>query len=211
MTFETVTALGRDWRWLASDRECRKVVFGWAVDVDIAVMHCKQRRTAIQAGGNMGVWPWLLAQTFGHVITAEPEPECFECLSTNVTQANVTKLRAAFGSESGSVTINYETGNLGAQWAAPSSFADGVSPMIRIDDLGVTDCDLIYLDIEGGEPSALVGAMDTIRATRPVVVVEDKGLSKRFGYEKGDCEIMLADFGYVVVERPHRDVVMVCA
>lgn len=204
----TVQGLGRDWLWPASDVECRKVVFGWSTDLDVAVTSCRQRRTAIQAGGNMGVWPWLLATKFARVITAEPEPECFACLDANVTDANVEKMQAAFGAVPGMVEINYMAGNLGAQWAMLDP--RGVSPQIRIDDLGVTDCDLIYLDIEGGEMPALIGAQDTIAASKPVIVVEDKGLSERYGYAKGEAEHMLARHGYRVVARPHRDVVLVC-
>jgi hypothetical protein len=43
-----------------------------------------------------------------------------------------------------------------------------------------------------------------------VVVVEDKGLSSRFGVDMGDAEKWLQKFGYRVVDRPHRDVVLVC-
>ena len=57
----TVTGLGRTWVWPDDDRECIKVVFDWISDLGRAMHFCKQRRTAIQAGGNMGVWPWWLA------------------------------------------------------------------------------------------------------------------------------------------------------
>lgn len=211
MTQVTVQALGRAWLWPASDVDCRRVVFDWAVDLDIAIAHCRQRRTAIQAGGNMGVWPWLLSSKFDRVITAEPEPECFRCLDANVTAPNVEKLHAAFGAEPAMVRMEYLPANMGAQWAVPALEGEVCAPQYLIDDLKVTDCDLIYLDIEGGELPALLGAIETIKASRPVIVVEDKGLSTRYGYAKGDCEVLLAELGYRVVARPHRDVVLVAA
>lgn len=205
-----INGLGRSWKWPDSDQMCRAVVFDWAKDINVAIKHCRQRRTAIQAGGNMGVWPWLLAQQFDMVVTAEPEPECFQCLTENVSDARVIKIEAAFGEVGGSCNIEFDRHgkkNMGAQYMV----AGDNCKVITIDSLGVDDCDLIYLDIEGAEMSALRGAVNTIALCKPVIVVEDKGLSDKFGTKKGDIERWLADaYGYKVVARPHRDVVMTC-
>lgn len=201
-----IQGLGREWEWPDSDVKCRAVVFDWAKDLEVAYRHCKGFRTVIQAGGNMGVWPWLLAKRFDRVITAEPEPECLGCLQRNVTSPKVEIHGVGFGAHHDFASIEYEAGNLGAQYIRYG----GDIPVIPIDDLGVTDCDLIYLDIEGAEVDALRGASATIRASKPVVVVEDKGLSTRFGYPRGHVERMLARVGCRVVARPHRDVVLVC-
>ena len=203
-----IEALGREWGWPDSDFECRRVVFDWARDLGLVYPYCRSFRTAIQAGGNMGVWPWLLAKKFVRVITAEPEPECLRYLRENVPQRNVEILSVALGSAPSRCSIQYEMGNLGAQFVVPGTDFE----VVTVDSLGVADCDLIYLDIEGAEMDALRGAVETIRKSWPVVVVEDKKLSERFGYQKGDIEKWLAkDFGYRVAARPHRDVVLVHA
>lgn len=201
-----VKALGREWQWPDSDVKCRAVVFDWAKDLQVVYPHCRGFRTVIQAGGNMGVWPWLLAKKFARVVTAEPEPECLTYLRENVTEPNVEIHGVCFGAHRDRADIVYEPGNLGAQYIRYG----GSIPVIPIDELDVKDCDLIYLDIEGAEVDALRGALGTIQASKPVIVVEDKGLSTRFGYPKGHVEKMLAPLGYRVVARPHRDVVLVC-
>ena len=86
---------------------------------------------------------------------------------------------------------------------------DGPIPVMRIDDLGLTACDLICLDVEGYELMALAGAIDTIRRYRPVVMVEDKGCSRRYGVEEGAVESWLVGaFEYRLAERVNRDVVL---
>lgn len=201
-----IREMGRDWQWPDSDVKCRAVVFDEVADLRVVYPHCRSFRTVIQAGGNMGVWPWVLARKFARVITAEPEPSCLECLRKNVDLPNVEIHGAGFGSHRDTARIVYGKNNLGAQYISYS----GPIPVIPIDDLNVTDCDLLCLDIEGAEVDALRGASATIRASKPVVVIESKGLEPRFGYPKGHAEKMLLALGYRVVARPHRDVVLVC-
>ena len=101
-----------------------------------------------------------------------------------------------------------ERANCGAYFVA----GDGPIPMLRIDDLGLQSCGLICLDIEGYEMKALRGAQATIRRCRPAVVIEDKGLSKKYGGRRGECEKWLgSEFGYVAAERVRRDVILVHA
>jgi FkbM family methyltransferase len=203
-----VAAEGRTWEWPDADVECRAVVFGEYVSLKRAYPFLKGSRTAIQAGGNMGAFPWKMAQKFAAVITAEPDPECFRCLDINVKERNVTKLNVAFGEQPGKVSMAYPSANnLGAQFVVPGGEIDAIT----IDSIGVLDCDLIYLDVEGAELSALKGAMATIALSKPLIVVEDKGLSSRFGTNKGDIGKWLDfNFGYRPVGASKRDVIYAC-
>lgn len=186
------------------------MVFDWAADLAVAYRHCKQFRVAVQAGGNMGVWPWLMAKQFHYVATFEPDPRCFEMLQENLRGVpNISAYNSALWHTPGVCAIkDLHANNLGAQHIVPNT---GVVPMETIDSYEFGNCDLIYLDIEGAELGALMGATQTIEACKPTIVVEDKGLSDKFGSKKGDIEKWLADFGYVVAARVHRDVVLVCA
>lgn len=211
----TVSGLGRTWKWPESDTECVKVIFDWMSDLTRTERFCKQKRTAIQAGGNMGVWPWVLSASFDHVVTAEPDRECFDLLQENLAGvSNVDAYNAALYDAPGFCRLEVETKNRGAQFIVPSKTPDfGASniPCVTIDSFCVDDCDLIYLDIEGAELKALHGARETILKSKPVIALEDKGLSTRFGTSKYTAEKWLeVEFGYKVVGRFHNDVVLTC-
>lgn len=213
--------LGREWQWPDADRECRAVVFDWSADLNAtyeALDHCERDnaeavegpcyRSCVQAGGNMGVWPWLLSKNFLNVYTFEPDPICFKYLCRNVPEHHVHKFQAALGNKRGQVALDYVDYNLGAQYIATQR--PGTIPVLRIDDLSLTDCDLIYLDIEGFELNALYGGYNTIKNCLPVIVVEDKGLSDKYGSPQGQIERWLwHEFKYEVHRRVHRDVILV--
>lgn len=209
-----IQGLGRDWSWPDNDTKCMKVVFDSTVDLVKATKHCKQKRTAVQAGGNMGVWPWVLSQQFAHVVTFEPDAECYALMQTNLLdRENIDSYCAGLWHKRGLCKMDFNeherSDNRGAQFVVESD--EGVY-LGRLDSLGLTDCDLIYLDIEGAEMNALVGASETIGRCKPLIAVEDKHLGERYGFHKGDIELMLAkEFGYVVVDRPNRDVILTCA
>jgi len=215
MNERVVEGLGRKWVWPMSDRECIKVIFDWLPDMKRAYELCRQRRTVIQAGGNMGVWPWELSKVFGRVVTAEPDPDCFAMLLQNLSGVdNIEAHNVALLEHPGFCRIYLELANRGAQYVQPLKLHEAMIDTVEaatIDSFGVQDCDLIYLDIEGAELSALKGARETILRTKPVIAIEDKNLSTRFGTSKYDAEKWLEnEFGYKVVRRPHNDVVLVC-
>lgn len=210
-----VEGLGRSWFWPSEDTECVKVIFDWISDLDRTIALCPKRRTAIIAGGNMGVWPWRAAQSFERVITAEPDAECFTLMDENLAETrNVRAYRAALLDVAGYCSIHVEPRNRGAQYVEPLKRCTDPAAIfaITIDSLAATDCDLIYLDIEGAELKALQGARETIARDRPVIALEDKDLSRRFATGKYDAEKWLErEFGYRVVKRFHNDVILTCA
>lgn len=194
--------------WPADDRDCAAVVFDTVRDMDAALKHCRARDLVVQAGGNCGVWPLWLAERFNRVITFEPDPANFRALVVNtMAHPNITTIPAALGPRSGEwVDLDRIPGNGGAHQVKPGN----VAPMLAIDDLNVPGLDLLYLDIEGSEPDAILGAWETIAAFSPVIAIEDKGLSERYGWAKGQIvQNLKVSLGYEVVARPNRDVVMV--
>lgn len=191
--------------WPATDVECAAVIWKSLDDLDGVLSLCPGRTLAVQAGGNCGVWARHLAALFGRVVTFEPDPLNFACLVMNTVQMPVTAYPAALGEGHGWCDLERKTNNAGAHQVTEGS----LFPVMALDVLRLPACDLLYLDIEGSEPAALRGAMETIRAYRPVIAFEEKGLSERLGDPLGAAEDLLMEEGYQVVARPGRDVVMV--
>lgn len=204
--------LERGMLWPAEDRACAAVVFDTTSDLQHALKHVRNWHCAVQAGGNMGVWALALATHFEQVLTFEADRRNYRALSWNVAhEPSILAFPFALDMRTGEWCATElpprEVGNAGAIRISQGE----TTPTMALDSLNLFQCDLIYLDIEGYEMRALVGATETIKAHRPVVAFEDKGLSDHYGVKKGDAERYLASLGYVVASRPHRDVVMVPA
>lgn len=175
-------------------------------------------RTCIQAGAACGIWPYRLSLMFDRVITCEPLDENFECATLNLASRDNVKLAQGVlgsGQEGGMVGMKQhpnERNNAGSQ-QVELDFNEEVStyPVFTIDGLVDDDdaVDFIALDLEGYELQALKGAAEILESDHPVVMVEDKGLSTKFGVRKGAVVDYLRNFGYSVAETIKRDVILV--
>jgi len=193
------------WTVPDADELCMPAILAEVSDLGVSLNLCKQFRTAIQAGGNVGVYPMALAQKFKRVYTVEPDAANYDALAINtVRQPRVVIRRAAFGKSYGKAAIDQRCpNNIGAHQIQPGDEFE----VIKIDSLGVTDCDLLQLDIEGSEHEALLGAIATIEASWPVITLEMNGLSARYGYTDADTINLLAGMGYKIADRVNRDVI----
>jgi FkbM family methyltransferase len=185
------------------------------LDTDVFPL-VKHKRVAVQAGGAMGMWAKRMAQVFDVVYTFEPTPQSFYCLNFNCPEENIVAFNAALGEKAGMVNMAFpehkkrsKTGK--DNYGGFRCFPGGHIPTMRLDDLELPGCDLLMLDLEGYELFALKGAIKTINDHHPVIVMEDKGCSRVFGYQKGDVEKYLrAEAGYRTLKRFHGDRDVVC-
>lgn len=169
--------------------------------LEFALAACRQHRTAVQAGGNIGAWPRRMADVFDRVYTFEPDPISRACLARNVG-SNVVVSSAALGVGEGVCAIQRES--LGSHRVIDG---DAVCVM-TVDALHLTDVDLLQLDVEGYEWHALMGAAATILRCRPLIQVELRGFTERYGHTDQDVRAFLATMGYAAVsEQPGHDVV----
>ena len=194
-------------RFPPRDIDCRAVVPFQIGDVKHALKHVIDFDICIQAGGNVGYWPLYLSDIFKKVYTFEPDQQNYDCFLENVDVPNVFIEQKALGHIDGvRGSLDGDLRNCGAYQIVE----DGDDfEMTTVDALSLPSCGFLCLDIEGYELHALVGARDTIVEFSPVIMLEDKGLSDRYGSKKGDVEIYLEQFGYEVVHRIHRDVILV--
>lgn len=172
--------------WPGGAEEYGKRYVRRAQHLDKAIKMCPKRRSVVQAGGHVGVWPKYLANHFMSVYTFEPEYMNFTALNRNVPERHVFKMQAALGYERERVNLVIHPANIGGHHIK----GDGFIPQIRIDDLGLKDCDLIVLDIEGSELDAIRGAEKTINLSHPVLHLELKGHIEK--YKRGSTEDLVA-------------------
>lgn len=167
--------------------------------------HIKKFDVCVQAGGNCGLFPSKLARFFGAVYTAEPDYENFLCLALNCPAPNVYAFRAGFGKTPGTIGLHKLPENAGGHWIE----GDGDIPIIPIDSLNLPACDLLQLDIEGGEFNALLGAEKTIDKYRPTLIIEWKGHVIRYGQTNKEMGDWIKAKGYRYEELVLRDRVWV--
>jgi len=187
------------WWWPTTDQRCWEYMLAHP-DVPEKIsqfLNDRPRRVVVQAGGNCGYYPKQYAKLFDQVYTFEPDWLNFYCLNLNVPEHNVVKIQGCVGHQHQTVGLKIKEINRGKNFVAGS----GTYPVFCIDDLALSVCDLIQLDIEGYEYYALLGAKTTIEQHRPLIAVEvwDK-LTDRFeGNINQQLETFLSSLGYTCV------------
>lgn len=172
-----------------------------AKSLEWALAHCAQHRVAVQAGGNIGVWPRRLAELFQRVITFEPDDEYRSCLERNVPK-HVEVHMEALGDYFGKCAIKHR--GLGS-----SRVVDGLKvDVVPIDSFNLSDVDLIQLDVEGYEWHALMGAEWTVKHNRPLIQLELRDFTQKYGHSTQDVREILTRWEYVEVsQQPGSDFV----
>jgi FkbM family methyltransferase len=162
----------RDWWKISGDQAFESILEGYSSYEYVWQKLVKNQKVVVQAGGYCGVFPRLLSQVFDSVYTFEPDPLNFYCLTRNCQTDNVIKTQGALGNTYGLLSVvRTNTHNRGMNVMRQTETSS--IPTYRIDDLGLTACDLIALDTEGFEYEVLKGASATIDWYKPVITVED--------------------------------------
>lgn len=148
---------------------------------------------AIDGGAHLGGWTRIMAAHFAQVVAFEPSA-AFEQLRENCADLpNVQLMRAALMARHGKAACTSKPGRAitGLRFAPD---AHGEVPALAIDDLGLTSCGLLKLDVEGCEWLALNGARQTIARCRPFIMCEMAGFKHDYRAER-----LLRRMGYRLV------------
>lgn len=156
---------------------------------DVGLSYCRRHRTAVQAGGNIGLWPRRYAEQFARVLTFEPDAISRACLERNVP-GHVVVSGEALGAAAGRCAVEHRS--LGSHRVVDG---DDVA-MTTVDTLALDDVDLLQFDLEGYEGQALLGASQTIERCHPVIQVELRGFADRFGQSVASIREWLRAHGY---------------
>jgi FkbM family methyltransferase len=197
------------------DHVQRQIYFLGTYEPIEAYLFChliKPGMTIVDAGSNIGQYSLLASTSVGEtgsVHSFEPIPAIFSQLSENVKSnrlSNVYLNQAGLWHSSMSIQLSLApemAQNCGAYSIGSSNDVTAVDAIaIALDEYveqhQVKQVDLIKMDIEGAEYSALLGMQKTILRDRPVFLME----INRSALEKLDCNperlwrLLVESFGY---------------
>ncbi|HEX8030279.1 MAG TPA: FkbM family methyltransferase [Vicinamibacterales bacterium] len=175
-----------------------------------ALRHVTNFDCAIDGGAHIGAWSRVMSAHFARVIAVEPSADTFEALTWNIEQfgcANVECRNVALGDATGHVTMALDPdqaarANTGARFVE----AGGSIPVETIDSWNLPSLGFLKLDVEGSEPHALRGAVETLKRCRPIVLFESKFLwTRHYGLPKNIVAKFLEGLGYRMLEQVSRD------
>ncbi|MEQ9560261.1 MAG: FkbM family methyltransferase [Rhodospirillales bacterium] len=181
----------------------------WQFDVIFEFLAARGlvRGSALDIGANLGLHSIFLAQQYDRVLALEPHPNTFQLLAYNLATyaPNASAHRLAAYSENGTAELNDgKPGNIGGANLSVRNERSGRYPVetIRLDDWdGLQDQDVGFMkiDVENAEHSVLLGAVETIRRHRPVILMED-WLSNNGN--TSDAVKLLMSLGYDTILEP---------
>lgn len=193
-----------------------------------ALKHVKQFRTAVDIGGHCGLWSMQLVKRFAKLHAFEPvaaHRECFranlpgltsievqggpggiEVASGPVGPCAVKLYNCALGDHEDSIQIKTEPASSGDSRVN----GKGDIPLRTLDSFKLEEVDFIKIDTEGYELYAVLGAEETIKRCRPVMIVEQKGHGMQyFGFRKEEAVEKLESWGMRRVLNLSGDIILV--
>lgn len=167
------------------------------------------RAVCVHAGGNIGVYAESLCEEFDAVYTFEPDADMFRKLMVNVgDRENLVAMRAALGDQPafvGTTRARRDSKRGPVHDALTHISGPGIVPTLRLDSLGLEALDVLWLDVEGHEYDAILGAKNTIHKHRPVIVVEINEQCEIRGIKPDDLRTLIRMTGYDFVTRIKAD------
>jgi FkbM family methyltransferase len=133
----------------------------------------------LDIGANIGCLTLPLAKKARRVWAFEPQRLPFQLLCANLALNDVENVVArpqAVGAQAGRMNlrqVNWDNPvNSGGTPLQEDAEQGESTDIVAVDNLALARCDLIKVDVEGGEIDVLAGAKATIAACRPVLYLE---------------------------------------
>lgn len=141
------------------------------------------KRRILDIGANIGLYALSMARAepAAEVVAVEPNPNTFARLSRHRELNRQTNLRcipAAIGEQPGELVLrDAGAGDSGKFTLRPGVTTEGTRVRVLplrdlLREVGWDGVDLIKIDVEGFEPEVFAGALDVLRAHKPVLVFE---------------------------------------
>lgn len=162
----------------------------------------------IDIGANIGLYTLFASKIInknGQIISFEPFSENFKSLAKNVSLnrvSNVSLEKMAIGEKDGVIKLYYDENEKNSGMVSTISLEKGAQEEVKLISLdsylkneSFTKIDLIKIDIEGFEHSALLGMKSTLTRYHPTLLIEILNTDKSFTNES-ICHQLLTDMGY---------------
>ena len=158
--------------------------------------HCRNKNLKfnhiLDIGAWVGTWSVAMNPYCGRVVAFEPDPLHYECLVKNVP-GDVETHQLAVGNEDKMVGLSNDNFT-----QAKRVMGTGDIPMVTVDSLGLTDIDLIKIDVEGYEMEVLKGSLETLKQVK-FVMIELNNNTKKYGTNNLEVEKFLKKQGFTVL------------
>jgi FkbM family methyltransferase len=148
------------------------------------------KKTFVDVGTNVGIWSLPMMHQFKTVVSYEPSKQNLECLKANIP-TGIDLREKAIANFTGFADFHQAGKNCGdGKLCREGVKSTYTVPVVKLDDEGLSDVDLIKIDVQGWEYEVLDGAIELISRDRPWVIFEvnediDKccSLMESLGYE----------------------------
>lgn len=167
----------------------------------------KPGNTVVEVGANIGSLTIPLAQMVtetGRVLAFEPQRLIFQILCGNMALNNLNNVycyNKGVGSKKDTIKIEDRKGF--APDSNPGGFAiiqveEGYEiDIVPLDDLHLTACDFLKIDVEGMELEVFKGAEHTLKKFQPIIYTEASNAKKNLEIAK-----FLRPLGYKIYDHP---------
>jgi FkbM family methyltransferase len=198
-----------------SDVVCNEIKKGniWEPELhNLLVQRIHKDDVVIEAGTHIGTHTILISRIASKVIGFEPFPETYQLVKRNLelnNSSNVLLFNKALSNEIKTLRVEYHDPterNIGG-WGIKFTGINGGKQrtgfidvdVITIDSLDLDKLDFIKLDVESEELNVILGAIDTIKKFKPLIILEDwydypiislEGTTKKFN--------LLMELGYKI-------------
>ena len=157
------------------------------------IRHCESRKLkfnhVLDIGAWVGTWTMAMNKLCGRIIAFEPDPVHYECLTKNVPE-DVETHQLAVGNDSKMIALSDDDFT-----QAKRVVGDGSIPMVTVDSLGLSDIDMIKIDVEGYEMEVLKGAVQTLENLQ-YLMIELNNNTKKYGSSNIEIEKHVQSLGF---------------
>ena len=174
--------------------------------VKFAAEYCSSYRRALDIGACHGLIALQLSELFDCVEAYEPYSTTYDCLVKNTGHIdNITLHNIGLSDKEEEKTLYYIDNDGRTTYAKPHinkviRYRDTIrkekTKVNTLDSYNFIDVDLIKIDVEAYEEFVIKGALKTIVACKPVIILEEKPNKESTIY----CQKVMDTIGYAAVK-----------